>query len=119
MQLALRQSLIEAGIDPTWNATMANEGNKKSNQQKRASSKFDRHSIADEYKMTLHDINEFLHSDRVSKDPSYRSKTSQGRMQPLDRQVLTSDLAYSKARESQLWVPFIEKVCKYVSFSLA
>jgi len=105
LQLAMQASMVEAGLDISYN-TKPNGENKK-DKQRRVSSRFDRDCIADEAKITLHEITEYLHQDRFSKDPSYRSKKTQSSLQPLDRQVTTSDLAYSKARNSQLWVPFL------------
>jgi len=104
LQLAMQASMAEAGLDNSYNAKPIGENKK--DKQRRISSRFDRNCIADEAKITLHEITEYLHQDRFSKDPSYRSKT-QSSLQPLDRQVSTSDLAYSKARNSQLWVPFL------------
>jgi len=111
IQLAVRQSLEDAGIDPKWH-TKTTDSNKKG-KERQNSSKFDRNSISDSNRRVLNEIHEFLDHHRYSKDPSYRSNPRSsfvGRCsQPLDRNVLTSDLAYSKARHNQLWVPFVEK----------
>ncbi|KAL7543669.1 hypothetical protein ACHAXR_013497 [Thalassiosira sp. AJA248-18] len=108
IKLALMQSLEDAGIDSRH---MKKTDSK--NDQRRTSSKFDPHCIADDSRRTLSEIHEFLHHDRFSKDPSYRANPHSsfvGRSSdPLQRRVLTSDLAYSKARHNQLWVPFVEK----------
>jgi len=111
IQLALRQSLVDAGMDPKWQNMKQANGN---NQQQKMSSKFDPNSIADECRRTLNETHEFLHHDRFNKDPSYRSSDPRSSFvgrgtQPLSRKVSTSDLAYSKARNNQLWVPFLEK----------
>ncbi len=110
LQAALKRSLVDAGMDQPWQTqTLASEKNDK----RRISSKFDPNSMADECHATLHEIYEFIHHDRFGKDPSYRSRppSSLGNQQSfaLHRPVFTSDLAYSKARLNQLWVPFIEK----------
>ena len=122
IQLALRQSLEDAGINSKWQ--MKTTDSKDKHKQQRTSSKFDPHSMADECRRTLNEIHDFLQHDRFSKDPSYRSNPRSsfvGRcLQPLHRQVSTSDLAYSKARHNQLWVPFVEKVSsrmQYVQYS--
>ncbi len=120
IQLAIKRSLEDAGIEPKWHANTANiieasidrrEDLRDSN--RRVSSKFDPHSMADDCRQTLHEIHDFLHQDRFSKDPSYRSNPQSTFLgscsRPLHRNVKTSDLAYSKARHNQLWVPFVEK----------
>jgi len=111
IQLALRQSLEDAGINSKWQMKTTDSNDK--HKQPRTSSKFDPHSMSDECRRTLNEIHDFLQHDRFSKDPSYRSNPRSsfvGRcLQPLHRQVSTSDLAYSKARHNQLWVPFVEK----------
>jgi hypothetical protein len=110
LQAALQQSLVDAGMDKPWlTQTLAS----KKNDKRRISSKFDPNSMADECHATLHEIYEFMHHDRFGKDPSYRSRppSTLGNQHSfsLQRPVFTSDLAYSKARHNQLWVPFIEK----------
>ena len=114
MRLALMQSLECAGIDSSHMATMESSNKKNGKQQKSPSSKFDPSAIADESRNTLSEIHEFLHHDRFSKDPSYRANGQNSFVsqssKPLQRRVLTNDLAYSKARHNQLWVPFVEKV---------
>jgi len=111
IQLTLRRSMIDAGMDPSWHSTTTTDSTK-SNTRRRVSSKFDPHSISDSCRVTLHELSEYLHYDRFSKDPSYRSNRNSQYFScshPLDRQVQTSDLAYSKTRQNQLWVSFIEK----------
>ena len=109
IQMALNLSLEHAGIDPKWDTAVSS----KTDSKRRVSSKFDPHAMADDCRQTLHEIYDFLHQERFSKDPSYRSNphsTFLGRCsRPLHRNVTTSDLAYSKARHNQLWVPFLEK----------
>ena len=109
IQAALKQSMVDAGMDQPWlSQSLASNRNDK----RRTSSKFDPNAMADECHVTLHEIHEFIHHDRFGKDPSYRSRppTTLGNQQStLQRPVYTSDLAYSKARHNQLWVPFIEK----------
>lgn len=111
---ALEQSLLEAGMNSSCIASIFGADVKRiDNNKNRVSSKFDPNALADECRSTLRDIEEFLHLDRFNKDPSYRAITrsaiSNKRSSPLDRRVTTSDLAYSKAKYNQLWVPFIEK----------
>ncbi|KAL7548272.1 hypothetical protein ACHAWF_011564 [Thalassiosira exigua] len=110
IQLALQQSLVAAGMDPAWHQS---KSNKRDAKPSRTSSKFDSHAIADRCQRTLDQIHDFLHHDRFGKDPSCRShpRSSFGDhgSGPLDRRIVTSDLAYSKARHNQLWVPFVEK----------
>lgn len=110
IQVALRQSLFDAGMDQPW-LTQALASNR--SDKPRISSKFDPTSMADECHVTLHEIHEFIHQDRFGKDPSYRSRplSTLGNRHSLSlqRPVFTSDLAYSKAKHNQLWVPFIEK----------
>ena len=115
VRLAMEQSMVDAGMSNTVEnsyATLNKRGNFNSkNQKRRVSSKFDPNSIADECRTILGEIQEFLHHDRWRKDPLYRTKSnlSSSDVQPLNRLVTTSDLAYSKAKNNQLWVPFIEK----------
>lgn len=110
IQMALRQSLVSAGIDPKGQQCNSSNNNK----QQRTSSKFDPYAIGDKSRQTLEEIQEFLHHDRFSRDPSYRANPHSSFVSqcshPLQRHASTSDLAYSKARNNQLWVPFIEKV---------
>jgi len=112
IQSALRQSLVEAGINPKWHGKTSDSS--KAVKKRQTSSKFDPHSLADGCRHTLDEIHEFLDHDRFTKDPSYRANPRSsfvGRCsQSLHRNALTSDLAYSKARNNQLWVPFVEKV---------
>jgi hypothetical protein len=109
IQMALNLSLEHAGIDPKWHTAVTSEIDSK----RRVSSKFDPYAMADDCRQTLHEIYDFLHQDRFSKDPSYRSNPHSTFLcqcsHPLRRNVTTSDLAYSKARHNQLWVPFVEK----------
>jgi len=111
-QLAMKQSMIDAGIDSLDDCDHPHliEINNE-HTSKFTSSKFDPNSIADKCRTTLNEIQEFLHHDRWNKDPNYRktSRSSPSRIQPLHRRLTTSDLAYSKARHRQLWVQFIEK----------
>jgi hypothetical protein len=108
IQMALELSLENSEMDPKW----LSDSNKRQCKHQ-VSSKFDPHAMADECRKTLHEIHEFLHQDRISKDPFYRSNSRPAFLdyssRPLHRNVATSDLAYSKARHNQLWVPFVEK----------
>lgn len=71
--------------------------------------------MADQCRQTLHEINDYLHSDRFVKDPYYRANYTKSKSyveqctHPLKRNVTTSDLAYSKTRHNQLWGQYIEK----------
>ena len=108
IKLALQRSLFEAGFDSSCIADTATEHTKRNvNSQNQSSSRFDPSAIADECRTTLHEIHEFLHHDRSTKDPTYRG--SKQSSTALNRRATTSDLAYSKAKHNQLWVPFIEK----------
>ncbi|KAL3790343.1 hypothetical protein HJC23_002729 [Cyclotella cryptica] len=114
IKIALEQSLIESGVDSSCIASVIGADVKRINiSEKRSSSRFDPNALADECRSTLHDIHEFLHHDRFNKDPYYHasalSSSSNTGPRPLNRHVTTSDLAYSKAKYNQLWVPFIEK----------
>lgn len=112
VKLALEQSLVAAGLDSTAiPAHTSTSATSKSNNQEHIGSRFDRNAIADQCRATLHEIHEFIHNDRFNKDPTYRSSTASKKapLTSLNRRVTTSDLAYSKAKLNQLWVPFIEK----------
>lgn len=111
IQLVMKQSLVEVGINTESHWMINNDNN---TNRRRTSSKFDRLSLADECHTTLTEVHEFLHRDRFNKDPAYRathrsSSLSVGSSSILNRRVTTSDLAYSKAKQNQLWVPFLEK----------
>ena len=88
VNLALQQSLVDAGMDPSWHTNTTSS--KKRRQKSQASSKFDINAMADECKQTLTEVHEFLHHDRFNKDPSYRSKSqSSSHEHALDRKIET------------------------------
>jgi len=110
LQMALQQSLADAGlVGHAIQTTVAQNTNIK---QKRVTSKFDPNAIPDENYKTLTEVRDFLQSDQYKKNPTFRSSRSDylsQSLEPLSRKPTISDLAYSKARNNQLWVPFIEK----------
>lgn len=109
LQLALQQSLADAGIFGHQSAVTQLTAKSK---QKRVTSKFDPNSIPDENYNTLAEVRDFLQSDQFKKNPTFRSNKSDFLSQsldPLSRKPAISDLAYSKTRNNQLWVQFIEK----------
>ena len=110
LQIALQQSLAAAGLVGHVIDTTVTEHT--STKQKRVTSKFDPNSIADENYRTLTEVRDFLQSDQHKKSATFRSSRSDflsQSLEPLSRKPTISDLAYSKARNNQLWVPFIEK----------
>ena len=110
LQIALQQSLAAAGlVGHVIDTTMSEHT---STNQKRVTSKFDPNSIPDENYKTLTEVRDFLQSDQHKKSATFRSSRSDflsQSLEPLSRKPTISDLAYSKARNNQLWVPFIEK----------
>lgn len=67
----------------------------------RKSSKYDPFALSDTNRQVLRDTNEKLEQ--------YRGKIVKSSSKALNRLVATNDLAYSKAKQQQLWVPFLEK----------
>ena len=124
IQLALSMSLETSAAGDTkdrqqchidtHNSSSSNS-NKQDNNNRLVSSKFDRNVMADYCRHTLQEIKEYLHSDRFAKDPYYRANYTKSTSyieqctQPLQRKITTSDLAYSKTRQKQLWCQYIEK----------
>jgi hypothetical protein len=109
---ALQQSLVASGMDSSIAAALSTSTFSQNDKQTRVSSRFDPNVISDKCRTTLNEIHEFLHYDRFNKYPSYRSSTAAKKapaLSSVNRKVSTSDLAYSKAKQNQLWVPFIEK----------
>jgi len=110
LQMALQQSLAAAGfVGHVIDTTVTQHTNTK---QKRVTSKFDPNVISDENYKTLTEVRDFLQSDQHKKNATFRSSRSDflsQSLEPLSRKPTISDLAYSKARNNQLWVPFIEK----------
>lgn len=106
LQEAVQQSLADAGlVGKTSLAQYAKN-------QRRVTSKFDPNSIPDGNYKTLTEVRDFLQNDQYKKNPTFRSSRSNflsQSLEPLSRKPTTFDLAYSKARHNQLWVPFIEK----------
>lgn len=112
MKRALEQSLVAAGLHHSSVTAMGSSSTvSRYNTQSLASSRFDPNAIADQCRTTLNEIQEFIHNDRFNKDPAYRSSTAAKKSPSLElnRRVTTLDLAYSKAKLNQLWVPFLEK----------
>ena len=111
LQTALQQSLADAGlVGHAIQTTVVQHTT--TTKQKRVSSKFDPNAIPDENYKTLTDVRDFLQSDQYKKNVKFRSSRSDflsQSLEPLSRKPTISDLAYSKARNNQLWVPFIEK----------
>lgn len=110
LQIALQQSLATAGlVGHVIDTTAVQHTNTK---QKRVTSKFDPNAIPDENYKTLTEVRDFLQSDQHKKNATFHSSRSDflsQSLEPLSRKPTISDLAYSKARNNQLWVPFIEK----------
>ena len=110
LQIALQQSLADAGlVGRVVDTTAVQHTNTK---QKRVTSKFDPNAIPDENYKTLTEVRDFLQSDQHKKNATFHSSRSDflsQSLEPLSRKPTISDLAYSKARNNQLWVPFIEK----------
>ncbi len=111
LQIALQQSLATAGlVGHVVDTTAVQQTNNK--QKKRVTSKFDPNAIPDENYKTLTEVRDFLQSDQRKKNATFHSSRSDflsQSLEPLSRRPTISDLAYSKARNNQLWVPFIEK----------
>jgi hypothetical protein len=121
IQLALSMSLetaagsLSSSSRSSSSSSSNKNNNKHGNNNRLVSSKFDRNVMSDQCRQTLHEINDYLHSDRFVKDPYYRANYTKSTSyveqctQPLKRNVTTSDLAYSKTRQNQLWGQYIEK----------
>ena len=110
LQMALKLSLAHSGFDA--DAIQASASPQAKTKQKRVTSKFDPCAIPDENYKTLHEVRSFLQCDQHKKNATFHSSRSDflsQSLEPLSRKPTVSDLAYSKARNNQLWVPFIEK----------
>jgi len=84
------------------------------------SSKHDPYAISDDSRQLIKDTKEYLLQDREKKIPftsSRRKREDNGdvgndnNVDPINprRQINSSDLAFSKSKQNQLWVPFLEK----------
>jgi hypothetical protein len=74
------------------------------------SSKHDPHALSDACKIVLKETTEFIERDksRLNQPLPGRSAVITS-PQILQREAASADLAYSKAKHNQLWVPFLEK----------
>ena len=80
-----------------------------------SSSKYDPNAIADCCREVLNNTRDILEKDRASlfRQPNIHTLETVNFQQSLpsilQRPVESQDLAYSKAKNNQLWVPFLEK----------
>ena len=75
---------------------------------KNTSSKFDPYTLSDQNWEVIKDTNGFLQTRFHSQAGKINSSIKIG-PRKLNRAVMSDDLAYSKAKKNQLWVPFLEK----------
>jgi Calpain family cysteine protease. len=77
-----------------------------------SSSKYNPFALADSCQKTLHETMKVLHGvqqQQQQKQQRVLCNNSNNSTHPLKRTVTSSDLAYSTAKDNQLWVPFLEK----------
>ena len=77
-----------------------------------SSAAFDPHALCDENRKILQETYEFLEQDRFRKHgPTVAGRSRYNSTVPsrLERLITSNDLAYSKAKHQQLWVPLLEK----------
>ena len=74
-------------------------------------SESDPRALSEENRKILQDTHEFLENDRFRKQGPVGRTTRYSSIVPrrLERLVTSNDLAYSKAKRQQLWVPLLEK----------
>jgi len=73
----------------------------------KSSSRFNPSALADQCRKVLRDTREFLQQD-VAKNRGAIDSVAVT-TEPISRPVTSEDLAYSKAKSNQLWVPLLEK----------
>lgn len=78
--------------------------------KKRMSSKHDARTVSDHCRQVLRETGEFLEQDLAKNCGAVAGSTTLAlTTQPIDRPATSEDLAYSKAKSNQLWVPLLEK----------
>jgi Calpain family cysteine protease/Ubiquitin interaction motif len=101
LQQALQASLAGVGSGAVGNGVLPSKPPSSS-----STSKFDPYALADQCRDTLRDTNEFLEQHQRK---TLGKVLPNNYSTPLQRPVTSLDLAYSKAKKNQLWVPFLEK----------
>jgi hypothetical protein len=74
-----------------------------------SSSKYDPHALSDKNREVLMATTEFLQQDQEKKNPLDTNYRINAAPRKLGRLTQSDDLAYSKAKQNQLWVPLLEK----------
>ena len=109
------QKAINASMGGTTTTTTTqNQSSNSSNK----SSKYDPFALSDKNRQVLADFQNRLEENQTKPSanpyakkppPSHRPPPDANIPAPLTRLATTQDLAYSKAKDQQLWVPFLEK----------
>ena len=103
------QQCLFGGTGRTLNGTATSAKSNNSSMNAATSSKYDPFALSDKNREVIKNTNEFLERDRFLQRNNRTSSKVSLAPKRLSRIVLSTDLAYSKAKKNQLWVPFLEK----------